>query len=64
MAKRRSEQDEWNSHQDEIRRLYVEDDRTLSEVAELMAQRHGFKRTYAQRPRPRIKAHILKLTPA
>ena len=56
MAGRRSGHDEWDVHRDEIHRLYIEENRKLSEVTALMTQQRGFKRTYAyMAPRARVR---------
>lgn len=52
MAGRRAEKDEWETHKDEIHRLFITEDRKMSEVVELMTQRYGFTRTYAEEPHP------------
>ena len=52
MAGRRAKQDEWEPHKDEIHRLFITEDRKVSEVVELMTQRYGFTRTYAEEPHP------------
>jgi len=46
--------DEWELHKDEIYRLFIIEDRELSEVAELMTQRHGFTRKYVEEPHPEV----------
>ncbi|RYP44338.1 hypothetical protein DL768_009197 [Monosporascus sp. mg162] len=48
MSKRPSSDDEWDLHKDEIRKLFIEEDRKLSDVVILMTQQHGFRRTKAQ----------------
>ena len=42
-----SEQD-WIDQKPLIRRLYVDEDRTLNEVMEIMEKQEGFKARYAQ----------------
>ncbi|KAH7112532.1 ankyrin repeat-containing domain protein [Dendryphion nanum] len=56
MAGRRTRNDEWELHKDEIYTLFITKDHKISEVAELMTQRHGFTRTYVDEPHPPEKA--------
>jgi hypothetical protein len=37
---------EWNSHMPTIRRLYMDEDRTLKEVVRIMRDEHGFIASY------------------
>ena len=58
MAKRAAEAYLWESHKDTIHDLYMDQEKPLKEVIEILGARHGFKRTYAHN----IEQHRLLLT--
>jgi hypothetical protein len=44
-TKWRTSEEDWEDHRARIRRLYLEEDRTLKDVMAIMEREHGFKAT-------------------
>jgi hypothetical protein len=51
-TKWRTSEEDWEDHRARIRRLYLEEDRSLKDVMAIMKREHGFKATSVPIPTP------------